>query len=220
MVRPVTPAKTPTAPTVEVQARSWLCIATPPAITGDGDSEREWMVRLGPGDRRPVRPGDHLDLGHELVALFPTCFAPSPELPDTTVSGPLTAEARARIKAAQAQRQPVHARLVKACCARCGAESDPVVLLPQPQALDLNSELAALDDTDREGRWAIEQRYAAAARAHQATILELDRVEGAFRATHQLCPEGAPALPEPEIPANPALFYRGLGVDTLAPTGR
>jgi len=213
-------SKATDTPTVEVAARSMLCITMPPAITGSGDSEREWMVRVGPGDRRPIRPGDHLPIDHELVVLHPDHFAPSPELPDVAVHGLPTEDARKRRQAEQAQRWPVHARLIRACCARCGAESDPVVVLPIPEALALNSELSGLEDTDVEGRWAIEARYAAAARAAQATALELDRIEGAFRLEHQLCPEGSPALPEPEVPANPMLFYRGLHVDTLQPTGR
>ncbi len=212
--------KATAAPTVEVQARSALCTTSPPGIIGEGVGEREFLVRTGRGDYRPVRPGDHLDVDHELVALFPDHFAPSPELPDTFVVGVLTQEARQRQRAEQAQRWPVPARLIRACCARCGAESEPVVTLFQPAALDLNSELAALEDTDVQGRWAIEQRYAARARAWQEQEAELARVEGAFRLEHQLCPEGSPALPEPEAPANPMLFYRGLHVDTLQPTGR
>jgi hypothetical protein len=199
------------APTV----RSAACISAPPGITDGGDTE--WFIPLpGRGQRRSVQVGEHLPVDHALVLSYPSCFVDSAEPVDAWPVGLATIEARKRQQAERLRLASHPCRRVTPACARCGQESEhSVITFDQPAELDRNSELAGLDDHDFAGRIQVENRYAAMARVWQEQQVELLRVEAAWRAEHQQCPEGTPPLPQPQVPENPPLHWRLSTVRTL-----
>jgi hypothetical protein len=197
-------------------ARSAVVVDIPPLLT-DG---HEWFVpEAGRGGRRGVRVGEHLAADHPLVLAYPEHFAASLEPVDTWPVGTADTDTRKRQQAERLRLAAHPARRIIPCCARCGAEAEEsVVLFDQPTQLGLLSELSGLDDGDPASwveRQAIEDRYLTMARAAQEQEAELARVEAAWRAEHQQCPEGTALLPEPEVPERPPLFYRLPGVRTL-----
>jgi hypothetical protein len=196
--------------------RSAACVASPPLLADD----REWFIpEAGRGVRRGVRAGEHLEPGHPLAVAFPECFTASAEPVDCWPVGVPDEDARKRRQAEQLRLAPSLARRVTPVCLRCGAQSEQaVVLVDQPQALDLISELSGLVDHDPASiteRLRIEGRYAEMARQHQERERELAVAENAWRTLHVACPEGTPELAAPSVPDHPALHYRLPTVRTL-----
>jgi hypothetical protein len=196
-------------------ARSAAVVASPPHHTDD--LTREWFCPApatnGPGSgRRPLRVGDHIAADHPLVNEHPTYFAPSAEPVDAWPISVPSAEARKRQQAELLRLAAHPARKVTPVCARCGASSRrSVVMHDRPTQLALISELSGLDPhtpESRRERWAIEQRFAAMARAVADQERDLAEAEAAWRAEHLTCPEGTPELPAPQVPVDVPLFYR------------
>jgi hypothetical protein len=175
-----------------------------------------FVPELGRGARRAVRIGDHLVVDHALVAAYPNRFAPSAEPPDCWPVGVPDADTRKQRQAEQMRLASHPARHVRPCCARCGAESpDAIIMLDAPDQLSLINSLSGLDDGDPESwieRLRIEQEISALNRTAHEQTLELQRIEGEFRASHTRCPEGTPPMGQADAPTFVPLFYRSPGV--------
>jgi hypothetical protein len=204
----------------EPPARSAAVLTPPPGLTDDG--EREWFVPQaatnGPGSgRRALRVGDHLAPDHPLVTAWPDRFAPSAEPIDCWPVSVPSEEARRRQQAEQTRLASRPARKVTPTCARCGAEHPgSVIMTGQPTVLARLNALSGLDDGDPESRaerWRIEQEFRDAARAHADQQRQLTKLEAAFRASHQQCPDGTPELPEVKVPEELGIYYRTGRID-------
>jgi hypothetical protein len=190
---------------------SMVAIEGIPGIHGD----YEWFVPLAGRERRTVRSGDHIPVGHELVGLWPGRFAESSEPPDCWPIGVLLPEVQQERERQRVRNDPAHARLVIPCCRRCGDQLDHgVVTFEAPTQIDLNSALAGLDDHDLIGQEHTRQRFALLAREASEAGDRLLEAEQLFRATHTECPAGTPPLPEPEVPESAPLFRRLLSFRT------
>jgi hypothetical protein len=178
--------------------RSAACVASPPGLV-DGT---EWVIPLpGRGQRRGVQVGEHVEVGHPLAVAFPGCFVDSAEPVDCWPIGLPSLETRKQREAEQRRLASHPCRKVTPACARCGAESEQsVIVFDQPTQLGLLEALSGLEDHDHVGRYRIESKYGAMARAAQEQEAELQRVEAAWRAEHQQCPEGTDPMPEPQVP--------------------
>jgi hypothetical protein len=195
--------------------RSKVVVTSPPHLI---DDEEFFIPELGRGNRRALRTGEHVAVDHPLAVAYPGHFEDSNEPPDAWAVPVLTAEARKRQQAAQMRLASHPARLVRPCCARCGAFSDDAVVMhDQPSVLGLTNALSALDEGDPDSwaeTWRIETTFARAAKAFKEQEAELQRVEAEWRASHQQCPEGTPPIDEPTIPDNVPLQWRLPGVRT------
>jgi hypothetical protein len=189
-------------------------VTSPPHITSD---EREWFIHTGgkpaEGNRRPLKPGEHVAVDCPLVLEYPGCFTPSREPVDTWPQGILTREATERRRAEQQRLSSYPCEKVTQACARCGFESEhSVILLDAPTQTDLVSALAELDDHDPESwskRWTIENKLFGLAKAVMEQQAERERLKAEFRTQHPTCPEGTPPLPEPgKAPEDVPLLYR------------
>jgi hypothetical protein len=200
--------------TVQVDTQSMVAVDGVPGIHGDF----EWFIPLpGRGQRRTVRPGDHVPVGHELTAIWPDRFAPSAEPPDCWPIKVELEEVRQERERQRVHLTPHNTRAITPCCLRCGATSThTVVMVDTPNALDLISALSGLDDSDYRGRMQIEAKFAAAVRDSQARAEELRLAEQAWRSEHQACPYGTPPLPEPDVPEQVPLTWRLPSVRTLS----
>jgi hypothetical protein len=189
-----------TAPArVEVEARSLLCVAGVPDLTGQGDAEVEWFVREGPGVRRRLRPGDHVDPSSQLVGLFPDHFTPSAELADVHVVSRPSPDVQARQAAEAARLLPRLAEVRSWVCQNCG-ETSPASppIEPQLQALDVAS---ALDGAETLADRARVQFHAN--RQSQARIDALaaaDALYHQFRVEHRQCDPSRELHPLPDMP--------------------
>jgi hypothetical protein len=186
---------------VEVEVRSMLCVAQPPDLLDEGtEEEREVWVRLGPGTRRRLRPGDHIDPSHELVSRYPGNFAPSAELADVVVvSGP-SAEVLARRKAEAARLMLRLVQVTTWACENCGTRAEGHAVIPQQvQALDV---AAALDGAEDLGERAQVQYHSV--RQQQAYLdgqAEERRIFHQFRVEHAQCDPAAQLHPLEPMPA-------------------
>jgi hypothetical protein len=128
-----------------------------------------------------------------------------------------TPEARAASQQTQVRLDPHHARLVTPACARCGAQAEHGVMITDPPtALDLNSQLAALEESDFHGRIRIERKFAALAQAAREAGDQLQAAEQAWRTEHPSCPEGTPPIEdEPELVTDVPLYWRMPAIRTL-----
>jgi hypothetical protein len=192
----------PKAATVEVEPLSMVCTRMPPDLTGHGDDEVEWFVRLGPaGARRRLAPGDHVEPGHPLVTLFGDCFAPSAELVNVTCLSTPTPEVQARRTAERARLLPRLAEVRQSVCLNCLATSPPSPPIePEVQAVDVASALdtAEADQGERERvrfyAYGQQRRRLAALRA-------AERLAAEFRLQHAQCDPSRELHPPEEMPA-------------------
>jgi hypothetical protein len=187
------------AATVEIAARSMLCVIAPPDLTGTGDAEREWFVREGPGVRRRLRPGDHVDPACELVALFGDHFAPSAELATAVIVSTPSAEVQAKRDAERLRLLPRYAEIRTVTCLNCGESSAPSpVIEPQVEALAVASELDAAETlADRE---AVQWRAVRQSNARADALAAADRIASEFKLSHRECDPARELTPAPTAP--------------------
>jgi hypothetical protein len=180
--------------------RSAPCIATPPDITGTGDDEIEWFVRVGPrGAHRRLQPGDHLGLDHTLVQLFPDHFDTSPELANTICLSRPTAEVLTAREQERRRLMPRYVQIIRWRCENCGFELDGEAIIPPAvQALDVASALDAAEDLEQRARiqyWSVTQQ--------QRRLDGLDQEQALFdqlRSSHVQCDPSRELHPLPDMP--------------------
>jgi hypothetical protein len=91
-----------------------------------------------------------------------------------------------------------------------------VTVYPAPSALDLNSQLAGLEDSDYHGRIATERKFHQLAQAARAAADQLLAAEQQWRTEHTSCPPGTPAVEEPaQVVGDVPLYWRSPAIRTM-----